>query len=159
MIDERMTGMKDARIQALEDRFALNDLFLGYLYAVDKLTDIDGLLSLFTEDAIYDLSGIGLAQVKGHDGIRGFFEPVFADMTHHAHYGSNFVVDRLEGDDASIRAYVNARGISGNGNTVHVHVRYFLDCKRTANGWKIARFFEDALMPLPGSLQEIHGDR
>ncbi|MBI1181481.1 MAG: nuclear transport factor 2 family protein [Alphaproteobacteria bacterium] len=143
----------------LEDRVALEDLLTSYCLAVDTLSDMDALLGVFTPDAVCDLSGIGLPSLHGHEGIRGFFDSVFADMTHHAHFVSNFRVDRYEGDTASIRAYVMGMGRSRDGNDVLVYVRYFLDCVRTPDGWKVTRFFEDALMPLPGSLDEIHGKR
>ncbi len=142
----------------VEDRFALQDLITAYCFAVDKLDDLDGLLSLFTEDAIFDLSEIGLPRVDGHSGIRGFFGPVFDYMTHHAHYVTNFKVETYAGDTASIRAYVMGMGNSRDGNHVLVYVDYYLDCVRTASGWKIKKFFEKALMPMPGSLNEIHGD-
>lgn len=143
-------------LHAIADRLALQDLLSAYCTAVDTLADMDGMLRIFTKDAVFDLSGIGLPSVVGHDGIRGFFEPVFENMTNHAHYWSNFCVDRLDGDEASVRALVTGMGIARDGNSVVVHVRYFLDCVRTAEGWKFKRFYEDAAMPLPKSLTEIH---
>lgn len=144
-------------IQALRDRFALQDLLTAYCYAVDQLDDVENLVSLFTSDADYDLSAIGLLRTKGHEGIRAFFTRVFADMAHHAHYSANFTVQRLDGDTASTRAYVTGMGIAKDGNSVTVHVDYYLDCVRTPEGWKIARFYEEPLLPMPGSLGEIHG--
>lgn len=141
----------------IEDRLALQDLLTAYCFAVDKLDDLDGMLSLFTEDAVYDLSAIGLLRTEGHAGIRDFFSLVFADMTHHAHYATNFVVQRYDGDTASTRAYVMGMGNSRDGNSVTVFVDYYLDCVRTPQGWKIKRFYEEPLMPMPSSLTEIHG--
>lgn len=142
--------------QIIQDRFALQDLLTAYCYAVDKLDDVDALLDLFTPDAVFDLSAIGLLTAQGHDEIRAFFTRVFEDMAHHAHYNSNFTVSRLDDDEASIRAYVTGMGIARDGNSVTVHVDYYLDCVRTAAGWKIARFYEEPLLPMPGSLTEIH---
>lgn len=144
-------------IRALQDRFALQDLLTAYCYAVDRLDDVEALVGLFTADADYDLSAIGLLRTRGHEGIRAFFTRVFADMAHHAHYSGNFTVQRLDGDAASVRAYVTGMGIAKDGNSVTVHVDYYLDCVRTADGWKIARFYEEPLLPMPGSLGEIHG--
>ena len=86
----------EARLQAIEDRLALQEVVNAYCTAVDKLSDIEGLVGLFTADAVFDLSAIHLPRVEGHAGIRGFFQPVFETMTHHAHYWSNFRIDRLE---------------------------------------------------------------
>jgi len=143
----------------IEDRLALEDLIRDYCLAVDTLSDMDALLACFTPDAEFDLSGIGLAKLQGHDAIRGFFVGVFADMTHHAHFVSNVRIDRFDGDDATVRAYVMGMGRARAGTEVKVYVHYGLDCVRTPSGWKSRRFYEDALMPLPGSLGEIHGDR
>ena len=97
----------EARLKAIEDRLALQDVVNAYCTAVDKLSDIEGLVGLFTADAVFDLSAIHLPRVEGHAGIRGFFQPVFEMMTHHAHYWSNFRIDRLQPNEASLSAYVS----------------------------------------------------
>jgi ketosteroid isomerase-like protein len=149
----------EARLAAIEDRLALQEVVNAYCTAVDKLADVEGLVSLFTEDAVIDMSAIHLPHVRGHAGIRGFFEPVFAMMSHHAHYWSNFRVERLAGDEASITAYVIGLGHAKDGNSVKVYVQYFMDCVRTARGWKIKHYRIKPRMPLPASLTEIHGER
>lgn len=140
----------------LEDRLALQDVLTAYCTAIDSLSDVNGLLNCFTEDAIFDLTGIGLPRFEGHAGIRGFVEQVFGDMSHHAHFATNFAVDRLEGDEASCRAYVMGMGATHDGRSVLVYVRYFLDYLRTRDGWKIKSFSESALMPLPKEVTGIH---
>lgn len=50
----------EERIQLIEDRQALQDLLTAYCTAVDSLTDLEGLLDCFTDDAVFDLSGIDL---------------------------------------------------------------------------------------------------
>lgn len=141
---------------SIEDRFVLQDLVTSYCFAVDKLGDVDGLVSLFTEDAICDLSPIGLPSISGHQEIRAFYEGVFEMMTHHAHYMANFAVQRLEGDEAAIRCYVMGMGNAGDGSSVLVYVDYEIDCRRTAQGWKISKFYEKPLMPLPAVLGQLH---
>lgn len=147
----------EQRIQRLEDRLALQDLLTAYCTAVDSLSDMEGMLNCFTDDAIFDLGGIGLPRFVGREQIRGFFSQVFAGMTDHGHFNTNLAVDTLDGDKASCRAYVMGMGASRDGNSVLVYVRYFLDCVRTSDGWKISKFGESALMPLPDSLNQIHG--
>ena len=151
-----MTTTED-RLQAIEDRFALQDTLTAFCEAIDSLTDMDGLLACFTEDAILDLSGLDLAVFKGHDGIRGFFQQVYDDMSHHAHYNTNFAIDKLEGDEASCRNYVMGMGATPDGRTVLAYVKYWLDYTRTPQGWKISKFYEAALMPLGDGVTNIHG--
>ncbi len=143
----------------LEDRLAINDLLISYCTAVDSLSDLDAICDVFTEDADFDLSGIGLPKASGHAGIRAFFVGVLDGMSHHAHYLTNFAVTAYDGDTASARAYIIGMGRAKDGNEVTVNGRYYFDVRRTAQGWKAARYTMDFMMPLPGSLAEIHKDR
>jgi ketosteroid isomerase-like protein len=146
----------EARLKRIEDRFALQDVLTAFCNAVDSLEDMDGLLDCFTEDAVFDLSGISLPRFDGRGEIRKFFAQVFHDMSHHAHLSANFTVDRLEEDSATCRSAVLGTGATHDGRTVLVYVRYFLDFSRTQAGWRIKRLREAALMPLPNSLTGIH---
>lgn len=143
----------------IEDRLAINDLMIAYATAVDSLSDVDAICDVFTEDADFDLSGIGLPRATGHAGIRAFFTGVFADMTHHAHYLTNFAITAFAGETASARAYVIGMGRAKDGNEVTVNGRYYFDARRTPGGWKATRYSMDFMMPLPGSLAEIHANR
>lgn len=151
-----MTGI-EARLQAIEDRQALEDVLIAYCMAIDSLADMDGLLDCFTQDAVFDLGGIGLPRFDGHDGIRSFFTQAFNDMSHHAHYITNFQVKKLQGDAAHCTAYIMGMGRAHDGRTILVYVHYFLDYVRTARGWKISAFGETGLMPLPPELTGVHG--
>ena len=137
----------------IEDRLEIQDLMIAYAHAVDTVSDIDGVLDVFTPDAVFDLSGIGLAALNGHDGIREFFTNVFANMAHHAHYLTNFAVTAYEGETASMRAYVIGMGTGKDGSTVTVNGRYYFDVVRTDAGWKATRYTMDFLMPLTGTLE------
>lgn len=149
--------MSEERWKKIEDRLALEDVLNAYCAAVDSLSDMDALLDCFTEDAVLDLGGIHLPRFDGHAGIRQFFTQVFADMTHHAHFVSNFTVQKMAADAATCTAYVMGMGVARDGQSVLVYVKYFLDYVRTASGWKLSRFAESGLMPLPESLTGIHG--
>lgn len=132
----------------LEDRLAIQDLMIAYAHAVDSLSDLDGLCDIFTEDADFDLSGIGFPSVKGHAGIRAFFSGVFEGMAHHAHYLTNFAVTAYAGDTASMRAYVIGMGRYKAGGGITVHGRYYFDVVRTSQGWKARRYTMDFLIPI-----------
>ena len=83
----------------------------------------------------------------------------FADMSHHAHYMTNFRPEAHDGDTASMSAYVIGMGRANDGNEVVAHVQYRFDCVRTANGWKCNNYSMFPMMPTPDSMAEIHGDR
>ncbi|MCY1673052.1 nuclear transport factor 2 family protein [Novosphingobium sp. SL115] len=137
----------------IEDRLAIQDLMVAYAHAVDSMNDIDAICDVFTEDAVFDLSGIGLAALEGHGGIRNFFTNVFANMAHHAHYLTNFAVTAFDGDTATMRAYVIGMGTGKDGSSVTVNGRYYFNVARTAAGWKATRYTMDFLMPLSGTLE------
>ncbi len=137
----------------IDDRFAIQDVLVAYANAVDHIGNIEGVLDVFVEDAVFDLSGIGLAPVNGHEGIRAFFTNVFANMANHAHYLTNFAITAYAGDTASIRAYVIGMGVGKDGRAVTVNGRYYFDVVRTAAGWKAKRYTMDFLMPLSGTLE------
>jgi len=142
----------------LEDRIGLQDLMTAYCYAVDKLDDVDGLVSLFTPDAVLDFSAIGLPVMNGHGEIRTFFDRVFTDMSHHSHYITNFRPIRYDGTSGAMTAYVIGIGRANDGNTVEVNVQYTFDAVKTEAGWVCKHYSMFSMMPLPGSLAEIHGD-
>jgi len=143
----------------IEDRIALQDQMTAYCYAVDKLENVEELLDLFTDDAVLDFSAIGLPAMPGKSSFKAFYDGVFSDMSHHQHYISNFKPTAYDGDTATMWAYAHGFGRANDGNTVEVHVRYRMNFARVDGGWKITRYEIHGAMPLPGSLDEIHGDR
>jgi ketosteroid isomerase-like protein len=143
----------------IDDRLALQDAMTDYCYAVDRLDALPELLDLFTADAVLDFSDIGLPAMHGREAWTRFYEGVFADMSHHTHYISNFRVESYEGDAAVMWAYVQGLGRAKSRNEVLVHVRYRMAFVRQAGGWKIGRYEILAGMPMPGSLGAIHGER
>jgi ketosteroid isomerase-like protein len=147
----------ETRVRAIEDRIALEDVIVAYYSAIDSLSDLDGLLDCYVEDGIMDLTGLGLPRVQGKAAIGAFFKHVFADMSHHAHFVSNFRVSRLAADEATARAYVIGMGRAHAGTEVIAHACYDIDYVRTGAGWKMRSFTEAALMPLSATVSEVHG--
>jgi ketosteroid isomerase-like protein len=134
----------------IEDRLALEDLTIAFAHAVDSMHDLDGIAACFTENADYDLSGIGMASVVGRSGIRELYTGFFAANAHHAHYLSNFAVTAYGGDTASVRTYVVGMARGKDGSAMAVHVRYYFDAVRTGDGWQFSRYWPDFLVPPAG---------
>lgn len=147
----------EKRLQITEDRAALEGVLLKYYYAVDTRSDVDGIIDCFTPDALFDVEDLGLDTFRGHDAIRAFFEGVFGHTAHHCHHVSNFDITRLEENTASARGYVIGKAEGTDGTKIMVHCCYFIDYVRTADGWKMSLFDEDALMPLGEDVRELHG--
>ncbi|MFA7440530.1 MAG: nuclear transport factor 2 family protein [Sphingomonadaceae bacterium] len=146
----------EQRVQIIEDRAALENVLLQYYAAVDSMSDLDSLVDCFTPDAIFDVSDLGLDTCQGHDAIRKFFTGVFADTRHHCHHVTNFQIRKLEENTAMARGYVFARAIGAKDQQVLVYCCYDIDYVRTAAGWKITRFDEDALIPLGEDVAQLH---
>ena len=149
--------MKTERnLEYLLEKSALEEALIKYCTAVDKLDDLDGMLTNFTPDAVLDLTGLHLPRYVGHAQIRGFFAQVFADMTHHMHLLTNFRVENLERNQATVKAYITGLGRSKSGIDIQVYVRYDLELKKSADGWKISVFYEVPTMPMPDSVTAVH---
>ena len=140
-------------------RQALQDLMVDYCYAVDGLEDVQALLDIFTDDAVADFTAIGLPLMNGKDAIKAFFDAVFADMSHHFHFSSNHRPESYDGKVAAMTCYVIGMGHSNDGNSVTVQVRYRFECVQQGGAWKCRHYTITPMMPLPGSLDEIHGER
>lgn len=139
-------------------RTAITRLMVDYCYNVDALEDMERFLSVFTEDAVTDMTAIGLPLMNNREELRQFFEGVFETMSHHFHFISNFRPQSWDGTVGAMQAYVIGMGRAKDGNMVTVQVRYRMECLETAEGWKCRHYTITPMMPLPGSLNEIHGD-
>jgi uncharacterized protein (TIGR02246 family) len=59
----------DSAVSAIEDRLAINDLFVRYTTALDA-GDVETLVGCFTADAVLESPAIGV--ITGHEAIRAF---------------------------------------------------------------------------------------
>jgi ketosteroid isomerase-like protein len=136
----------EQRIQAIEDRQALQDLAATYFVAIDDLANADDILACFTQDAVFDMSAIGYPAFAGIDALREFFTGVVNGLEHSAHYGSNFKIDSLEQDRASVRIHAVGMGLPHGGERSKVYVQYHLTYQRIDGQWKISAIRGTPLM-------------
>jgi len=148
-----MTPMPD------DVRTAIERLMIDYCYAVDDMKDVQPLLDIFTDDAVADFTAIGLPMMKGKGDIKAFFEGVFAMMSHHFHFASNFRPAAWDGSEGTMDAYVIGMGRAKDGNSVTVQVKYRMVCVRMGEGWRCRHYTITPMMPPPGALNDIHGDQ
>jgi ketosteroid isomerase-like protein len=139
-------------------RTDIERLMIDYCYNVDALDDLNRFVSLFTDDIVTDMTGIGLPLMKGKDELRAFFDGVFNKMSHHFHFISNFRPDSWDGETGAMTAYVIGMGHAKDGNSVTLQVKYRMECVETEAGWKCRRYTITPMMPLPASLAKIHGE-
>ena len=124
----------------LEDRIALEDLASVYAYYLDTF-QIEEALRLFTDDAVFDESGVGLGRHEGKEAIRRFFLAIKAGMSSLSHCNSNFVLRRLDVESAETLMYSTFKGVTADGKAMDV-VFYYIDqyVKREGNWLFESRF-------------------
>ena len=127
----------ERRVQAIEDRFAIQDVIIRYATAVDSKDD-EMLASCFTDDATASFAGVpagpgGAAIVAFLASLRGV---VVIGSTHR--FGN--IVVTLDGDEADVQSSAVVYGVRGE--PLQVRLRGIRDPDRfvrTAQGWRIAR--------------------
>ena len=90
---------------SIEDRLAINDLFVRYATALDN-GDVDGIVSCFTEDGSLESPAVGV--YSGRDGIRAFserFARFHAGGSQLRHVLSN-ITATVDGDTAQATCYL-----------------------------------------------------
>lgn len=129
-------------LQEMSDRFEIQDLIVGYCYAVD-LRDWDALDAFFTDDAVIDYSE--MVGVKGGlPEIKRFLSDSLSRIQAFQHAVSTTRYE-IDGDRAHTRtACYNPMTVSDGAttDTLVFGLWYLHDFVRTAQGWRIARLYE-----------------
>lgn len=138
-------------LQALEDRLAINDLFVRYATALDA-GDVDTIVSCFAEDGALESPVVGL--YKSHDGIHEFatrFAKLRASGTQLRHVLSNLAI-RLDGDQAHATCYLLTIQTHDGKSVMRPPGRYECELVKVHGMWvfKYRLVLEDAKMPLEG---------
>lgn len=126
----------EARVRRLEDIEAIRLLKARYCDLCDRGYDADGLMELFTEDAVWDGGLFG--RYEGTRRIRRFFEATGEIVRFAKHYVTNSVIE-VDGDGATGRWYLlqTATMPSEAGDrAVWGAARYDERYRRTPGGWK-----------------------
>ena len=77
----------ERRLQVLEDTEAIRNLKARYAALCDNHYDADGIVSLFTEDAVWESPALG--RFEGRDAIRNFFRGASGIFSFAIHYSLN----------------------------------------------------------------------
>ncbi|MGA3398786.1 MAG: nuclear transport factor 2 family protein [Acetobacteraceae bacterium] len=138
-------------LQALEDRLAINDLFVRYVTALDA-GDVETIVGCFAEDGSLESPVVGV--YLGHDGIRAFatrFARLRENGTQLRHVLSNLAV-RLDGDRAHATCYLVTIMTRDGTSVLRPPGRYDCQLVRLDGGWvfKHRLVIEDAKAPLEG---------
>jgi ketosteroid isomerase-like protein len=117
-----------------------------YGIALDKF-DIDGVLSAFLPDAVFDATAFGLSRMEGHADLRAFFEHNSDAMTSQMHMFANHVIEFDGPDTAHGTHYLLEDGVATTGARITCLGRNDDRYVRTEDGWRIATRVITPLVP------------
>jgi ketosteroid isomerase-like protein len=127
----------EARIQAIEDRQAIEDIIVRYALAVDG-GDLDLVASCFTDDAQASFAGVPAG--PGGPAIASFLQSLMGtgERPVTLHRFTNVTVD-LDGDEAAVRSSALAYALRPGTDQLRLrNVSYRDRFVRTDKGWRIA---------------------
>jgi ketosteroid isomerase-like protein len=130
----------------IDDLEAIRQLTIMYAYHIDRF-ELEPLVELFAQDALWNAESIGLGAFKGHDSIREFFTHDFDTAENHMHLITNQVVTRLDGDEAEGFCYFFGKGQLKAGGNMTAGGRYDDHYVRTDDRWRFQRRALIALIP------------
>jgi uncharacterized protein (TIGR02246 family) len=136
---------------SLEDRFAINDLFIRYATALDN-GDVEGIVSCFTEDGSLESPAVG--GYAGRAGVREFAVRFarFRERGFQLRHVLTNLAAAVDGDRAHATAYL-VNIITANGESKMMPPgRYDCDLRRVDGAWLFQRRLVvlDGEFPLPG---------
>jgi ketosteroid isomerase-like protein len=135
----------DELVHEVAAREAIRDLSARYCDCIWR-NDLDGLVSLFTEDGTFAVEGLEVEAVsRGRAQLRNVYEKAIAELNPRLFIHSH-VIDLLGGNRATGRCY--AQVYSAKLDTQQVGLAYYEDeYAKIGEKWKFAsrRYFLDAI--------------
>ena len=125
-------------LQELSDRSEIQDLVVGYSYAVDR-HDWDALDAIFTPDAVLDFTATG-GERGDLPAIKAWFAQVLDLFAGHQHLVAASRID-IDGDTATARTLCHNpmwRDTDGGTDLLFVGLWYVDTLVRSPDGWRIA---------------------
>ena len=123
-------------LSALVARSEILELTAKYALYVDS-GKIEPLLDLFTEDAVFDESGVGLARVEGTAALETYFGQLFTIIEGALHLTTNHVIHELSGNHARGSCAAIVMGLVGTTRS-QVACRYDDDYVCRGGNWKFS---------------------
>lgn len=117
----------------IQDRLDMTDTLGRFGHVVDQ-GDLDRLDTVFTADAVYDMSAAQFPMMQGIEAIRAGALHL-GDQNPLAHHVTDIVVIDDQGDEATVQS----KGLMLTVDSTLRSVTYRDVLRRTAHGWRIAR--------------------
>jgi prepilin-type processing-associated H-X9-DG protein len=130
----------------LADLESIRALSAVYARGLDRF-DMTEIMSIFTPDAVFDATPVGLEVYQGAAAIEAFFGHNQQVMGDQIHLFSNFVIEFGDPDSASGTNYLWQDGHTKDGSRVHTVAFNEDEYVRTADGWRLAKRTCSPLLP------------
>jgi len=144
----------NSAIRTLADIEEIKQLSHRYSRGLDTF-DLEGILSVYTDDAVFDASGFELGKMEGRDQLRKFFGGSLETLKTSIHLIGSHIID-VDGDSAAGSCYLDQDGYTHEGNRVRCLGIYEDTYRRTDVGWKISSRKISPLVPFEiGDLEGI----
>jgi hypothetical protein len=122
----------------LADLEEIKTLSYRYALGLDRF-DIEGILSVFAPDGVFDMSSVGLPRMEGRESMREFFsQRTLQVMASQMHLFGNHVIEFDGADEAHATNYLFQDGYSKEGQRIQSHILNEDRYVRTADGWRIS---------------------
>jgi ketosteroid isomerase-like protein len=122
----------------LADLEEIKTLSYRYALGLDRF-DIEGILSVFAPDGVFDMSSVGLPRMEGRESMREFFsQRTLQVMASQMHLFGNHVIEFDGADEAHATNYLFQDGYSKEGQRIQSHILNEDRYVRSADGWRIS---------------------
>jgi ketosteroid isomerase-like protein len=119
----------------LSDIEEIKQLSYTYYLGLDT-SNLDLLMSVFADDAVFDMRGGDLSLLEGAAAIRDYFaESQIKAMKNQIHLATNHRI-AVDGDTASGTCYFLVHGVAHSGAEIFAGGYHENEYVRTSSGWK-----------------------
>ncbi len=130
-------------LQEISDRFEIQDLMVGYCYAVDN-RDFNALDDVFSEDAVIDYSEM-VGFIGNRDEVKVFLAEGLGQMLNYQHAVSTTQY-KFDGDTCRTRTVCHnpmlVKNPDGSEQPFFFGLWYHHEFKRTPEGWRMSHLRE-----------------
>jgi ketosteroid isomerase-like protein len=125
-------GLEPSQLADIEE---IRQLSYTYYFGLDT-GDLDLMMSVFADDAVFDMRGSGQPLLEGAPAIRDFFATEqLPNMKRQIHLATNHRI-QLDGDRADSTVYFLVHGEANNGSTIFAGGYHADSYARTPAGWR-----------------------
>lgn len=130
----------------LQDREELHELLGRYCLYADTF-QIERVMELWAEDAVFDETRTGTGLHQGHSAIRAFFLETRRILSHMVHLTSNHVIDEISATHATGTCFCHVEALTKTEVPLRAFIYYNDHYIKVAGRWRFQTRVVHPLMP------------